>query len=284
MRKKGFRTRSFVSLLVAISFLLLTATGLVLYVVPTGRMANWMGWRLLFMDKETWARVHTVLGFAFLVGGPFHLAFNWKPFRTYLAARWAEHLRPRRELLAASLLAVVLTVVAVGNLPPVSYVTALGSWAKSSWSPGTALRPPPGKPDELTLADLAARIGTEPALARSALEGAGIRLDDPNQSLESIAATNRISPQTLFELVSRAVPATRSPVGDDDHAAGSGSGIGRMSIAEVATANGVPLETALARLGEAGYAAGGDDRVRDIAGKVGATPTDLVEIIRGDPR
>ena len=287
MRNKGFQTRSFVSLLVALSFLLLTATGLVLYVVPTGRLANWMGWRLLFMDKETWARVHTVLGFVFLVGGPFHLAFNWKPFRTYLATRWAEHLRPRRELLAASLLALLLTVAAVGNLPPVSYVTALGSWAKSSWSAGTAPRPPPGKPDELTLADLAARIGAEPGQVRSVLEGAGIRPGESGATLASIAAANRVSPQTLFELASRAAPASDASLsGDADHAggSGSGSGIGRMSIAEAAAANDVPLEVALARLGEAGYTVAGDERLRDVAGRAGVSPTDLAQIIGGTGR
>lgn len=282
MRKKPFQIRSFASILVAISFLLLTITGLVLYIVPSGRVANWIGWNLLLMDKETWARAHTVLGFLFLVGGPIHLAFNWKPFRSYLATRWSAHLRPRRELLAASLLALLLTAGAIADWPPVSYVAELSGLAKDSWRSDGAPALPPGKPEELTLSDLAARIGIEPGKARTALTDAGIELGDADATLTMIAATNGISPQTLFELASRTADAGGSGsagVGDATHA--GGSGLGQKTVAEISAANGIPVETAVARLDAAGIDADGGDRLRDMADRANVSPSELADIIRG---
>lgn len=282
MRKKQFQIRSFASILVAVTFLFLTITGLVLYVVPSGRVANWIEWNLLLMDKETWARVHTVLGFLFLIGGPIHLAFNWKPFRNYLATRWSAHLRPRRELLAACLLAILVTVGAIADWPPVSYVTDLSGLAKDSWRSDGAPALPPGKPEELTLSDLAARIGVEPDKARTALTDAGIQLGQADATLTTIAATNGVSPQTLFELASRVSGANVSEAIETavaPHA--GGSGLGQKTVAEIAAADGIPLDTAVARLVAAGIDAGGGDRLRDMADGANFSPSELADIIRG---
>ena len=72
--------RAFVAFLVTWSFAVLGVTGLVLYVVPQGRVAFWTHWSLLGLGKTDWGNVHMLFGGVFIVTGILHLYFNWKPF------------------------------------------------------------------------------------------------------------------------------------------------------------------------------------------------------------
>lgn len=110
--------RSLVSFLVAWSFLVLTVTGLVLYVVPQGRVAYWVHWSLAGLEKTQWGWVHMMFGGLFIVSGAAHLYFNWKPFSAFLAARIEGHLALKREVLIASAISVLLFVTSAWNLPP----------------------------------------------------------------------------------------------------------------------------------------------------------------------
>lgn len=54
--------RSLTAFLVTWSFVVLTVNGIVLYVVPQGRIAYWVHWSLVGMEKEQWGWVHSVDG------------------------------------------------------------------------------------------------------------------------------------------------------------------------------------------------------------------------------
>ncbi len=64
MIKNKQSTRSFVAFLVTWSFVVLTVTGLVLYIVPQGRVAYWIHRSMLGLGKESWGDVH-IPGYAF---------------------------------------------------------------------------------------------------------------------------------------------------------------------------------------------------------------------------
>ena len=53
-----FRTRGFVSLLLALTFLVASFSGVILYLTPRGRVANWTGWTMLGLDKHEWGAIH----------------------------------------------------------------------------------------------------------------------------------------------------------------------------------------------------------------------------------
>ena len=50
----NLRIRGFVSLLTALSFLIMAVSGLILFIVPEGRIANWHDWRFLGLTKNQW--------------------------------------------------------------------------------------------------------------------------------------------------------------------------------------------------------------------------------------
>ncbi|ADR35551.1 hypothetical protein Ocepr_0087 [Oceanithermus profundus DSM 14977] len=64
--------------------------------------------------------------------------------------------------------------------------------------------------------------------------------------------------------------------------AGSG-GYGRLSVADLAAQEGVPLEAALRRLAQAGVGAQPADNLLALSGRTGVAPGDLAAIVRGEP-
>jgi hypothetical protein len=81
------KLRRIVSLTSLLVFLLLLVTGVVLFIVPQGRVAYWSEWRLWGLGKESWAAVHVLTSLLFLFAGITHLALNLKPLLSYLRAR-----------------------------------------------------------------------------------------------------------------------------------------------------------------------------------------------------
>ena len=58
MRKNKQSIRSLTAFIVTWAFIVLMVTGLVLYVVPHGRVAYWVQWSLAGMEKDQWAWVY----------------------------------------------------------------------------------------------------------------------------------------------------------------------------------------------------------------------------------
>ena len=82
--EKPFRLRNFISLLITFSGLVMIVSGLVLYVVPEGRVAYWTNWKLFGLTKTAWGSVHTNLSFVFFIALFFHLYYNWRVLKAYL--------------------------------------------------------------------------------------------------------------------------------------------------------------------------------------------------------
>ncbi len=45
-KKKQFKIRAFTAMMMLLSFVLETISGIVLYIVPPGRVANWTNWKI----------------------------------------------------------------------------------------------------------------------------------------------------------------------------------------------------------------------------------------------
>lgn len=187
MIKNTHSTRAFIAFLVTWSFVVLTVTGLILYVVPHGRVANWTFWSLAGLDKDGWADVHILFGAVFILAGIWHLYFNWKPFMNYLAQRARGHWSLKRELVTSLVATVLLTVATLYALPPVSWLLDLNDLAKSAWGRAPGQEPPYARAEATPLPVLAQRLNLDLAEMRAALGQVGIDASDPAASLESLA-------------------------------------------------------------------------------------------------
>ena len=205
MKNKPFNMRSMTAFLVTAAFLLSAVTGIVLFIVPQGRIANWVDWRFVGMLKDEWANIHITFGLLFLIFGILHLyPYNWPIFKAYLAKRTAGRLdyrRPRKEFVVASVLSVLLVVGAAANLPPVSYLFDFNTWAKDAWVVSKDYEPPFGHAEELSLTSFAKKMNMDVDAAMTELRAKGLTFDGPRQSIGEIAKANGASAMDVYMLI-----------------------------------------------------------------------------------
>lgn len=102
-----FNLRAFTSLIVLFSFLVVTVTGLILYYHPSQIMSL----------SHAWGGIHTVLSFVLIIGGAFHLKYNWRPMIRYIKGSIVNGMQSKRECMAAFLIVIFMVMGTAYNLP-----------------------------------------------------------------------------------------------------------------------------------------------------------------------
>jgi len=265
-----FHRRPFVTLYVTLSFLL-AASGIVLYVAPPGRVANWSRWTLAALDRSGWQALHTVSALLFVLAGAFHLWFNWRAFWFYVRRRLAGGTRLRHELALAAAAVLAVAGLTLADLPPFGSLVGLGDRAKESWPAGGG-EPPVPQAEPLTLERLAAttQIPLDGVLAN--LDAAGVTGARPQATTAAVASTNGLTPQRVWEKLEgrekpRGIPA--------------GGGYGSKNVGEVCEQLEATADECLARLRARGIEASAGTPVKDLVERLGKRPHDLVGILAG---
>jgi len=214
------RFRPLVSLLVLAVFLVLSFSGAVLYITPQGRVANWTGWTLLGLTKQTWQAVHTSVALLFLLGAAFHLWLNWKTLWGYIKAKTHLAINCKWELLVALLITAATVLAAIYNVPPVSTLMDWNSRIKAYWERTAASVPPPVQhAEELTLRDLASGLSIEIGELTGKLAELGIVVDSPDETLDQLARKHSMSPREVYAKITASFPEARWT--------GRGAGLGK---------------------------------------------------------
>ena len=268
-----FHWKVFVSFYVVFSFVVLALSGIVLYIAPPGRIANWSIWRLALLSKAQWQAMHTIVATLFLVAASFHIYFNWRVLMAYLRSKLHEGLRMKRELLAASAVAVLILVFTLLSVPPFSSVMALGEDIKNSWS-STASEPPVPHAELLTIEKLAETVKIPVDAAMANLARQGIPADSPQVTVQQLATRYALTPQQIYQ---RIQGENAKPV---INPAASG-GWGRINVQQACERYGVPLDIGLQRLAAAGINATATMMIKDLATAQGKTPIDIANVIAG---
>jgi hypothetical protein len=162
MRNKTWNLRGQTSLLTLAGFLIMAVTGLVLYVVPQGRIAYWTNWTFLNLTKSNWGDVHILSSILFIIAGAFHIYFNWKPLMNYLRDRTRGGMKLKKEI-AVSVVAMVLVTVS-----------------------------------NLSLSDIGKKVGVDGAQLLKRLAAKEIK-GTADESLKKLATRNGIAPLELLK-------------------------------------------------------------------------------------
>lgn len=280
--KKRFYWRAFVSFYMVLSILLVAVSGVVLYIAPPGRIANWSYWAIAALDKARWQSVHTIFAFLFVVTALVHIYFNWRVVLGYIKTRLGEGMRRKWELAASSVVVVAIFGLTVGRVPPFSTVMTVGETLKNSWA-APASEPPVPHAEAWTLAQFADQTKIPIEEVRANLAQAGIRVPEQETTLLALARAHNMTPQQVYVAArGNKAAATQTPLAEGGR--GFGGGYGRKTVGEMCTELGVPLETGLGRLRAAGIDASATSNLRDLARTAGKTPVDVVGIVRGPGR
>lgn len=286
--QRRFSVHALTTMLTTGGFLIMTVTGLALYTIPAGRVANWVDWQMAGLTKEGWTGIHVTSSLLFVLAGLVHLWFNWGTFIGYLRRRLQTGVRIRPEAPATAAFLAVLVAGTLYEVPPFTWVVGLSETIKNSWSVDQAMEPPFGHAEEVTLKTLALRTATKADDIVAALKDAGWKIDNTAQTVRQVADANRSSPAKLWLEVQKRVPAAKpaaidasvttwTPETVDTRFAGAG--FGNKTVEQTATEIGLPPEEVLSRLATAGIRATKTDRLKALSEPAKTTPTELLKLI-----
>lgn len=258
------------------SFLMMTVTGIVLYIAPPGRVAFWSNWFFIGLSKTQWQSVHTVFSFLFVISGIFHIIFNWRPLISYLRQKARESLKIRREFVFSTIAVIIIFAGVYADAPPFNYVMDFGEDMTNSWAT-TETEPPVPHAELLTIYEFAKVVETSTPALLSRLNKSGYSVSDSTEIIKDIAERYNISPGRLYGSLKESGTAT---AGQSKYV--EGSGFGRKLISEVFKENNIVWEEGVAKLTSAGIKIRKDGKLRDIAIDNKVSPIELIKALEID--
>lgn len=271
-------------MLIALCFFMLAVTGIVLFIAPPGRVANWTNWNILGLRKSEWGGVHIWFGLLFLVVTVWHLILNWKPMLTYFKDRTRRTFTFRKEWIAAAGVTVLIFAGTKAGVTPFSSLLAWNETIKESWEQ-PATRAPIPHAELLTLRELAAKAGVDLRVALVRLEARGVKGATADTVVAKIADGAKLSAAQVYDLLTQNLAAGAAGSGAEAHGAsggGGGGGPGRKTLTQFCAEEGIEVPVALQRLAAKGFKGEETLTLRELAVNNGFTkPYELMDLIRG---
>jgi len=131
--KSQFSWRAFVSVLTAVSFIGMTLSGIILFVMPPGRIANRSDWTLIALTKEQWTALHLWFSLVFVAAAAWHVYLNWKLFASYFKNKASKALALHTEWMAALIVCIAVLLGTLADIKPFSSLSAWNESIKQSW-------------------------------------------------------------------------------------------------------------------------------------------------------
>jgi hypothetical protein len=273
-KKKNFSWRGWTTFVTTLSFIVDTLSGIILYIAPPGRIANWTNWNVWGLSREQWVAIHTIFGYVVLFIVAIHLYYNWKMFWNFVWSKIRKALNLKWEMVWATLLCLFIFLGTLWNIPPFSSTMELGDFFKDSWEE-SRVQTPIAHGELLSLKEFAEKTNVPVEEVLNALKSKGYKVKDIEQTVGEVAKENGVPPNKLYEDMKT------GGVKPDVTTIGEGSGMGRKSVEAVCSETGLSLDDALARLKQKGINAKPSDKLKEIANKAGKTPMDIYNIIAG---
>lgn len=205
MGRRILKFRAFISLSILWSFLIEAISGIVLYVTPVGRVANWTNWKFWGLTKQDWEAIHTIFGYVFLLFAGFHIYNNWNAILNYVKKRIKQNFKMRVELITSFLLAICIFLGVLVNIPPFSSIMNFGDTLKNTW-PENRNQPFLVRPEKLSFERFIKELGIPIEIANDLLKQNGILIREQSQLVQDIAKKNKVSPSDIYEMLKPGIP------------------------------------------------------------------------------
>jgi hypothetical protein len=168
-----FHGRSFVSLLISLSFLVVFASGLVLWLSHSPQT--------LGVSKGAWKHVHIFTSLLMAVAAVWHFVLNWSAYRAYLWEAAARRLARKWELT----LALAITAGIAGTAALDRHDDMMQRFTG------------------MNLRQVADMTGQPVDSITAVLKKEGLDIHDVNHSLREIAEDNKVSPMHVTAILQR---------------------------------------------------------------------------------
>ena len=115
---RRFDVRGLITYTVIFSFLVMMASGAVMFLAPSGRVSREIDWTLVGLDRIQWQILHLSFAVVFIAMGLSHLACNWQGLLHHLRDRARKHLTLKWEVVLALIVMLWLAASAILLIPP----------------------------------------------------------------------------------------------------------------------------------------------------------------------
>lgn len=183
-----------------LSTLILSFTGIMLFIAPHGKIAYWANWELLGFAKGEYTSLHNTFFVLFLLSFVFHVYFNFKAIKSYLSNQVREIVIFTKEMLIAIVLTALFIIGTLTNIIPFSTFLSLGDDAKAHWAE-TYGEPPYNRAELSSLKVFIKKTGLDEKDAVENLQKSNIVFDSVEEKLVDVAKRNNISPNEIYEIM-----------------------------------------------------------------------------------
>ncbi len=270
--KRKFNWRSFVSLYMTFSGIIIAVSGVIIFIAPAGRIANWTRIPILGLEKYQWQALHVIFTFLLVIVTGIHIYYNWKPLMAYLKTRIRKKIQLRKELWVSAILTLALFTLILAEVPPFTTILDFGEGVKDSWST-QQIGPPVSHAEDLTIAQLAKAVNrsANDLLSNMAANGINAQKD---QLVKEVAEHNNTTPSTIYKQMN-----LQQNISDNTSL--QGKGYGRKTLEEICLQLSMDIEEVLERLQKVGIIAHKNESIKNLATDNDMRPMDLVNIITG---
>lgn len=267
--------RRVTSLTITFSFIIMSYTGILLFIAPKGRVANWINWELLGLDKTQYTNLHVTFMVLFLIGMIFHLYLNWKPLMAYLKNKSRQFSLLTKEFIFAVAINALFFVGTLYYWAPFEQFLDFEEDVKKSWEKKVD-NAPYGHAELSTLEEFSQKTGRVLETVINQLNAANLKSVSSEKTIAAIAKENGKSPSQLFEIIAakKKVETVPTPAHKE------GGGYGKLSLSDAATQHNFELSKALEFLKEKGATVTEKSTVRDTADALHVTPIELLETLK----
>lgn len=243
------------SLTMLLAMLVMTFTGILLFIAPQGRVANWANWEILGLSKELIAGIHTTFMVLFIVATILHIFYNFNPMISYMKNSAREFVLFTKEMIVAFILTIVFLAGTVFEIAPFSTFLGFGEKIKNSWEKdyGTA---PYSHAELSSLESFTSKVGFDLEKSKEILKASNIKFEQ-TQSLAKIAENNSISPNFIYNLL-------KMNLQKNDEKSVPLTGLGKKTVNEVAQTLGISSEEFISKLNSIGINANKNDKFKEV--------------------
>lgn len=255
------------SLTMLLAMLVMSYTGIMLFIAPPGRIANWATWDILGLTKEQYAQIHTTFMVLFIIMTILHVFYNWKPITSYMKNKAKEMIVFTQDMIVAVILTLLFLIGTIFGIAPFSTFLDFGDSVKNSWekSYGTA---PYSHAELSSLKMFCSKLGFDLKKSEEILTKNSITFES-SQSLSQIAEENKISPQFIYNLLKMHLEKKGEEII-------SLTGLGKKTVEEVASTLKLSNEEFILKLKALGIEANKEDKFKEVTEKYDLSPMDVM--------
>ncbi len=282
--EQKFKWKVFISISLFFSFFIIFFSGIILFMAPPGRIANWSDWNIMGLKKSEWQALHIIFSFTFAILSIFHLfTVNWKAFWSYIILKSKKGLNRKTEVTTGTIFIILFFIGTRTLIPPFSTIIDFGENLTQSWEEKkNDATPPVPHTETYTLDKLATSILEIPVEEIvSILENNGYNIENTSVTLADIGKQYNVSPQVLYNLIT----GHQEPEIHEEHLEGSGNqngqgkGYGKITIEDVANELNIDVSDLINKLKEHNISASKTETLRDISTRENTTPKDIYDIL-----